>query len=368
MLTTVDRKKSPPSGQIDTSLLKKWFFQNRRDLPWRSNPSPYQVWISEIMLQQTRVVAAIPYYKQWMQQFPDIETLAKAPTEVVIKAWEGLGYYSRARNIHRTSIEVMEKFTGQMPSNRKDLESLPGIGPYTAGAILNFAFHKREIAIDGNIERVIARHFQIVNQIKSKEAKKQVETYMELALSDNESWVVLEALIELGALICDKDPKCSECPLQDNCLSNLHGNPKDFPIKPKRDKIIALKREVAVVFYNGKVLVRKNSSGIMADLYEFPYLEKKEGINPLLLFEKDLNIKLEYKQDLSQVIHHFTKYKVKLLPSIYEASEVDSGFLDKFYSINEIHQYPFSSGHRKVLSEVIEYLEREGCSNSGSLV
>lgn len=358
MLIAVERKKNPQSRQIDTPLLKKWFFQNRRDLPWRRNPSPYQVWISEIMLQQTRVMAVIPYFDRWMQQFPNIETLANAPIEVVIKAWEGLGYYSRARNIHKTSKVVVEKFAGKLPPNRKDLESLSGIGPYTAGAILNFAFHKREIAVDGNIERVIARHFQIAGKIKSKEAKKQIESYMELALGDKEPWIVLEALIELGALICDKDPKCNMCPLQGNCFSNLHGNPKDFPIKSKRDKIIELKRDVAVIFYDGKILLRKNSSGIMADLYEFPYLEKKEDLSSLLRFEKSLNVKLEYIENLSETAHYFTKYKVRLFPSLYEASEINAGFEGNFYSTDEISQYPFSSGHRKVLSETIAYLER----------
>ena len=184
---------------LDFYPLKKWFLIEQRDLPWRKINDPYAIWISEIMLQQTQVAVVIPYYLKWMQRFPTIQALAEAESDEVIKMWEGLGYYSRARNLHAGARYLIEFFGGILPNNESDLAKIKGLGPYTIGALLSFAFHQKKAAVDGNVMRVMARCYELDDDIAKSKTQKKIRHLVEEILPEDESWIVNEALIELGA-------------------------------------------------------------------------------------------------------------------------------------------------------------------------
>src|ERR1700722_10190653 len=180
---------------FDIDSLKDWFVREKRDLPWRENPSPYAVWISEVMLQQTQASVVIPYFERWMARFPTVAVLAEASQGEVIKMWEGLGYYSRVRHLHQAAKDLMYRYAGDLPRTREGLEGIKGIGPYTRGAILSFAFHQKAAAVDGNVLRVLARYFAIEEEIEK--AKKSITELTESILPEEEPWIVMEGLIEL---------------------------------------------------------------------------------------------------------------------------------------------------------------------------
>ncbi len=322
--------------------LKEWFLEHKRDLPWRENKTSYRVWISEVMLQQTQVAVVIPYFNSWMQKFPTIAALAAAPLEEVIKAWEGLGYYSRARNLHKAAQIVMRDFQGELPNTSEALDKLPGFGPYTIGAVLSFAFQQKAAAVDGNVIRVLSRFFA------SEKDCAQRKHYEELTLSlltEDEPWVAMEGLIELGAKVCQRKPNCGECPLMEGCQAHRQGRTEDFPIKRKRPPSICLERQVAIIRWQDEILVKQEKEGkVMAGLYEFPYA---------LLNEKlDLDLSLKKLTELPLVKHGFTRYNVTLYPCLYESAEkkILDGFEWKKWQ--ELILLPFSSGHRRILKEL----------------
>ena len=199
--------------------LLEWFEANKRVFPWREHPTPYRVWISEVMLQQTRAQVVVSYFDRWMKRFPNVEALAAAPIEEVIKIWEGLGYYSRARNLHKGAQEIVRKHGGRIPNTREALLELPGLGPYTAGAILSFGFHQRATAVDGNVLRVLSRFGWIAEDIGKIAARRKIEALAESLLDEKKPWVSAEALIELGATICLPQPRY---PMQCNGKSPVY--------------------------------------------------------------------------------------------------------------------------------------------------
>lgn len=326
---------------FDSEKLRKWFFLNRRLLPWRENPSPYEVWVSEVMLQQTQVSVVIPYFKKWMTLFPTISALASSPVEKVIKTWEGLGYYSRARNLHKGAEYLSKHYRGELPDTYEDLNKVKGLGPYTIGAILSFAFKKRVPAVDGNVLRVLSRYFAIEEPIDKGKTQKEIRELCFSLLTDREPWVVMEGLIELGALICQKKAKCGECPLSENCLGKDQAH--RLPVKSKREKTVHLHRNVAVIYSGSEILLQKGRDGkVMADLWEFPYFDR--GLN----IEEVLEISLVSKGVLKEVTHGFTKYKAFLYPHLYEAKKNHQPNYH-WVPFEEVIHIPFSSGHRQIV-------------------
>ncbi len=337
------------------ALLKKWFLQNRRDMPWREDPTPYKVWISEVMLQQTRVAVVMEYFERWMEKFPDIESLAKARVEDILKTWEGLGYYQRARHLHLAAQMIMERFGGKLPSVKEDLATIQGFGPYTIGAVLSFAFHQKAPAVDGNVLRVLSRYYAIGEEV-GPGLQKIVWEHTDRLLPDEEPWVIMEGLIELGAMVCNKRPLCSQCPLKEGCLSFKEGDPSSFP-KRKKKELTRIFRHVAVILSGNEVLVCKRPKGeIMADLYEFPYFaisgkEDKEGAAEG--YRKKW--KLEHVVELREISQHFTRFKARLFPSVYKTQDkMVRRFMQhsSWISLEEIGKLPFSSGHRKIVEQL----------------
>lgn len=342
--------------EMDLPKIKKWFLTEKRDLPWRINPSPYSVWVSEIMLQQTQASVVIPYFLSWMKKYPNIKSLAEAPIEEVIKMWEGLGYYSRARNLHAGAKYIVDHHKGEFPTSEEEIRKIKGIGPYTLGAILGFAFHQKRAAVDGNVLRVLARYFQIEEDIKKSSTVKKMQTLMHAILPDFEPWIINEALIELGATICQKKPQCSKCPLKSTCKGYINHQAEFLPVKSKGPKTEYLSRFVTVINHDNYYLLRKGQPGeIMQDLYEFPYfdsLPKGTSIKNLIL--KTHGLQVEKVKDLPNVSHSFTRYQVELTPTLFHSSSKNE--IDKFIWVSkpELIKLPFSSGHRKILSLLLQ--------------
>lgn len=333
--------------------LKNWFLNEKRDLPWRNSPTPYAVWISEVMLQQTQVAVVIPYFERWMQRFPSISSLAEAKLDEVIKLWEGLGYYSRARSLHEGAQFVMQHFQGELPDDAEKLSEIKGLGPYTVAAILSFAFRKKAAAVDGNVLRVLSRYFSVEEDIaKAKTINKMREIAWQI-LPDNESWIQNEALIELGATICKKKPKCIECPLRPECKAFIHGSTDRLPFKSSKVVTEYLYRIVPVITSGNKFLIQRGQKGkVMSDLHEFPYFETNKKGWSLKKVLSELNsqwsLKLEYVKQLPDVQHSFTKFQVKLTPILFHCRMQQPVEGHEWFTESELKQLAFSSGHRRI--------------------
>ncbi len=256
---------------IQTRLLE-WFEKNKRDLPWRKTRDPYAIWVSEIMLQQTQVTTVLPYYQRFLKAFPTARHLARVDLSSVLKVWEGLGYYSRARNLHRASQIVINHFLGRIPNNLKDLLSLPGIGRSTAGAILSFAFNMDAAILDGNAKRVLSRLFAVS---ASSEKRKTENTLWQISgslIPKGFSNPFNQALMDLGSVICTpKGPLCPECPLRGLCKGRQSGEPERFPLRIPKKKIPHVEAVCAVIWEKRRVLLNQRPpSGLLGGLWEFP--------------------------------------------------------------------------------------------------
>ena len=268
--------------------LISWFAAEKRDLPWRRTADPYQIWISEIMLQQTRVDTVIPYYKRFVERFPTLQDLAEADEEVLLKQWEGLGYYSRARNLQAGVKEVAERYGGKVPDSRKEISSLKGVGPYTAGAVLSIAYGVPEHAVDGNVMRVLSRILLIEEDIAKPKTRKIFEEAVMEIISHEDPSSFNQGLMELGALICTPtSPKCLLCPVREHCAAFHEGKQNELPIKTKAKKTKALQYAMVAIKNGDSVLMEKRpSTGLLANMWQFPMLEAAEGILPTVIEEQ----------------------------------------------------------------------------------
>lgn len=262
---------------FSTELLA-WYRAQKRDLPWRLNKDPYRIWVSEIMLQQTRVDTVIPYYLTFMEKFPTVSALAKAPEEEVLKCWEGLGYYSRARNLQAGAKMVVEKYDGIIPDDKAAVSGLKGVGPYTSGAIMSIAFNRPEPAVDGNVMRVLSRFFCLEEDIAKPATRVGIEKLAAALIPEGEAGDFNQALMELGALVCTpKSPGCLTCPVMEQCEGRLAGKETVLPIKTKAKPPRQEYRAAAVIWgsgaHAGKVLVRQRAAtGLLAGMWELPHL------------------------------------------------------------------------------------------------
>lgn len=370
----------PVELSASLNFLRAWFLQFQRPLPWRESPTPYRVWISEVMLQQTRAEVVIPYYHRWLAQFPDVQSLAKAPLEKVVKAWEGLGYYSRARNLHSAAGQIEGKLSGEFPKSEEQLRKLKGIGPYTAAAVAAFALHLRSAPIDGNVMRVLTRWLALSLDISDARVPGILQTKLLSLLPRERPWEVAEGLIELGATICTKKrPKCAQCPLRSTCLARASNQVDLFPVRRARPPSQHLFR-LALLIHRGAeaqnhFLVRKSvGRGVMLDLWEFPYLEVSLNEKALILSAQEnwerVRVKgqkllesLGLRASLSTLTpvarHTFTRYKVAIAGLCGTCSTSASVPLDplweyRFLNRAQLAELPFSSGHRQLLSHLVD--------------
>ena len=263
--------------------LLKWYDKNARQLPWRSFPTPYRVWISEIMLQQTRVETVLPYFERFLNQFPDLKTLASASQEDVLRLWEGLGYYSRARNLHKAAQAILSEHDGQIPGTAIKLEQLPGIGHYTAAAIASIAFGEPVAAVDGNIKRIYSRILALQEVFGSTRFEKAVEDYAPTVLSSERPGDFNQAQMDLGSILClPRQPLCQACPVKDYCLAFQQGVQNELPLRIKKAAVPHYEVCVAVLTFEGKVLLsQRQQTGLLASLWEFPGGKLEQGDNSL---------------------------------------------------------------------------------------
>ena len=268
-------------NQLTTPLLE-WYSSAARDLPWRTpasethRPDPYHVWVSEIMLQQTRVEAVKGYYARFLTAFPNIKSLANAPQDELMKLWQGLGYYSRANNLKRAAIEIEERFHGEFPRTYQEILSLPGIGEYTAGAIASIALGEAVPAIDGNVYRIYTRLFEDGSDITKAAFKKQLRSELLQTIPPGAPGIYNQAWMDLGATICQPNgaPLCDKCPFVSRCQAHIHDSWSAFPVKPPKKKRRIEEKTVILLEYQGTYLVQKRPpKGLLAGLWEFPSQE-----------------------------------------------------------------------------------------------
>jgi A/G-specific adenine glycosylase len=311
--------------------LLDWYDQHgRKDLPWQQEPTPYHVWLSEIMLQQTQVSTVIDYYQRFIRHFPDIETLAAAKQDAVLAQWSGLGYYARARNLHKTARLVVNEFNGHMPASLETLMDLPGIGRSTAGAILTLAYHQRFPILDGNVKRVLARFFAVEGWPGIKQVENRLWQYAEELLPEQRIANYIQAQMDLGATLCTRSkPDCQRCPMQTHCQAYALGQPGAYPGK-KPKKNIPTRQTHWLVMQNevGEVLLEQRpQQGIWGGLWSFP--EMRDGEVARQYCQQRWQLQIHSQRALSPLQHVFTHFRLEIYPTLLQCSV--NGVADKDY-------------------------------------
>ena len=350
--------------------LLKWFSANARDLPWRRTLDPYAVWVSEIMLQQTQVKTVIPFFERWMRELPTINALANASSEKIHKLWEGLGYYTRVRNMQKAAQVILEKHDGKFPREFNAVLELPGIGRYTAGAICSIAFNQPAPILDGNVIRVFARLFGIRENVREKEVNARLwetaQSFVQKAVDfkfQNSNFQSLagpcsalnQSLMELGALVCTpRQPNCAACPLARHCVARLAGLVEELPNLGQRVSATARRFTACVIERNGAVLVRQRPAGVVnGHLWEFPNVEvalKTSARAARRHLETELGCALESLSPLATVKHTITRYRITLDAFRGQLNEADARpGAGQWIPKSELERLPFSSAHRRVL-------------------
>lgn len=290
--------------------LLHWYGMEARQLPWRENREPYRVWVSEIMLQQTRVEAVIAYFNRFMEKFSDIQTLAEAEEEEVLKLWEGLGYYSRARNLKKAAEIICEKYGGIFPKDYKEILALPGIGKYTAGAISSIAFGMPRAAVDGNVLRVITRLNEMEQDILDERFRKQIGEQLEHIYPQKHCSEFTQSLMELGAVVCVPNgaPKCEVCPLNTGCQAYKNDTWKRYPVKKEKAKRKVIDKTVLILCDEERIALQKRAeTGLLAGMWEFPNVDKKMSISEIEIWlreQKIEGINIEKQKDAKHIFTH----------------------------------------------------------------
>jgi A/G-specific adenine glycosylase len=344
-----------------------WFQEHSRVLPWRETYSPYHVWISEIMLQQTQMDRVIDYFNRWISRFPDIASLARADAEEVLKLWEGLGYYARARNIMMTAGILMKEHCGKIPADHDKLLRLPGIGNYTAGAIMSIAFNKDFPLVDANIERIFARVYNLDKPVKDKNTHAFIWRKASDLLPHGRAREFNQALMELGALVClSRNPRCKICPIMNECKAFSLDLVLERPVLPTSPRTIFIEMATGILEHDGRVLIQKRkSNGVWPNLWEFPGGRLEAGETPEMAlvreYMEETELAVASLQRITTVHHSYMNYRVTL--HSYFCSLADGNYEPVLHSAQEYRwikpsallHYAFPSGHRKL----IDYLRRE---------
>jgi A/G-specific adenine glycosylase len=312
-----------------TNKLITWYQANKRDLPWRQDPQPYTTWLSEIIFQQTRIDQGLGYYERLLAKFPTVFDLAKASENEVLKAWEGLGYYSRARNLHFTAKHIVSEYDGKFPEDHEEIIGLKGIGPYTAAAIASIAFKKPYPAIDGNVLRVVSRLFKVNEAIDLPSTKRWIENELLSLIDKDNPGDFNQAMMELGALICKpRNPNCEQCPISEHCMAYADKVQEDYPIKKKKVKVKNVYFSYLVFHTDTSILLEKRGGGIWKGLHQFPLKESDHAIDEADIYAEltdkfgdnitEVVVSAYYKHILShrKIMAKFYLIKVISLPVI----------------------------------------------------
>lgn len=319
-----------------------WFAHNKRPLPWRERYTPYEVWISEVMLQQTQMERGVAYFRRWLERFPDVATLAAAPEEAVLQAWEGLGYYNRARNLHRAARQIIDR-DGVFPDTPEGLLALPGIGPYTAAAIASIAFNVPVACVDANVERVISRLFDVDSPVKQEPAASAIRQWAQRLLPPGQAREHNQAMMELGALICGKKPQCAICPLERFCTARHLGIVHERPVPGRKTPIVPLTVASGVLCCRSKVFVQQRlNTGAWARLWEFPGGRVETGESPaeaiVREFREETGFAVRVQQPCGIIRHGYTTFRVTLHCFLLELEDEEAARLHdtKGYPLPEV--------------------------------
>lgn len=339
-----------PSHTLQSRLLN-WYNKNKRILPWRDQPDPYAVWVSEIMLQQTRVETVIPYFEKWMRQYPTVKSLAKASERDVLNSWEGLGYYSRARNLHKASKIIANDYGGKVPYEINELIKLPGIGRYTAGAIASLAFGVDAPALDGNLKRVYARLFDVAESVDSPKGEKLLWEIARDNLPKGRAGKFNQALMDLGATICiPKNPRCSLCPVIEMCKAQEKGTQELRPVKKPKMTVPQYVNAAGVIIVSEKVLLaQRPSKGLLGGMWEFP--NARVSGDPAKELAKALQtgygLKVQRKEAMGYIQHAYTHFKVTVHAFRCELKSIPNKKM-KWVSLKKLNEMPMGKVDRQV--------------------
>lgn len=290
-----------------TNTILGWYDQGHRDLPWRRTQDPYRIWISEIMLQQTRAETVVSYYERFLARYPTVQDLASAPEEELLKAWEGLGYYSRARSLQKAAKAIVSQYDGQLPADLNKLRALPGVGDYTAGAIASIAFGIPAAAVDGNVERVLCRWDAITDEVGTPAVRRQIAARAQALVPRDRPGAFANAMMEMGATMCTpKNPRCLLCPVREGCLGFAQGIAQELPRKAKKKAQRVENRAVLLVFCDNRVLIVKRQEKLLGGLFVFPDVLEESDPARLCRALEALGIRAAYDEKLGHARHVFT--------------------------------------------------------------
>jgi len=362
---------APPTPETRAAFAERllaWFGRHARDLPWRRRRTPYRVWLAEVMLQQTRVETVGPYYERFLALFPTVGALADAPLERVLKAWEGLGYYARARNLHAAARRIARTHGGQFPATYEGLLQLPGVGPYTAGAVASIAFGQDVVAVDGNVRRVLCRVFDVREDVTRSRTQRELEKLATSLLPAGRAGAFNEALMELGATVCTpRTPQCDRCPLRELCRSHIAGDPEALPVRRSRQPVphydVAAAVTVRADAHGIRDLVaQRNPDDMLGGMWEFPggKCEPGETLPQCLVREmrEELDIEVEVGQRLTVVEHAYTHFRITLHAFRCRLASGSPRCLDcaafRWATPDEMDALPMSVADRKVAQALQE--------------
>lgn len=353
------KAETPEIFLIRKNLLN-WYDRHKRDLPWRHTSDPYAIFVSEMMLQQTQVKTVIPYYQRFLKELPDWKSLAKAKEEKVLKLWEGLGYYRRARNLQAAAQKIIGDCGGKLPDTLDQILEIPGVGPYSAGAVLSIAYQKPHPVVDGNVIRVFSRLFLLKGNLKTGEGHKKVWELAENLISQQRPGDFNQAVMELGATVCLPDnPQCLLCPLMPHCRAAQKGLQSELPEMPKAAQTVEVPMAALYLEQQGKVLVKKRSKDEkwLKGLWEFPSAEGKTFEEALQKLEKALKVKA-YRKELHEVRHQITHHKIRL--KLFKGTPQKSLRLSKelkWFPSKNLLNLPFASAQGKLRKWVLKSAE-----------
>jgi len=350
-------------GQFRRSLLG-WYRKNHRQLPWRDTDDPYLIWVSEVMLQQTQVKTVIPYYLRFVAAFPSVNDLAASSQQAVLKLWEGLGYYARARNLHRAAKQVSTDFAGRIPDELEAIKQLPGVGDYIAAAVLSIAYNRAHPVVDGNVKRVLARLLQIDLPVNRPTHHRRFYRTASDFISLTQPGLFNQGMMELGALVCKpRRPDCAECPVDAACLSYRNDQVEFYPKRAKRPPVPTHHLAIGIICRNDKVLItRRKPDGLLGGLWEFPggKLKTGETAEAACMREilEEVNLSVDVLRPLTRISHAYTHFKI--LADVFICRSVKGrirlrGPTDyRWISLEEIHRFPFPKANHKFIPLLLE--------------
>ncbi len=342
--------------------LLQWYDENKRSMPWRETDDPYRIWVAEIMLQQTRVDTVRDYYHRFLDAFPTVEALADADRDAVLKQWEGLGFYARARHLHEAAQHVVEAHDGEVPETEEAIQELKGVGPYTAAAVLSIAYQKSHAVLDGNVIRVLSRVFAVDEDVTTSTTKRHLRRVANELLDPERPGDFNQAMMELGALVCTPNsPSCNRCPVQEACQAHTDGTQTNYPVTPESTPVPHHDIAVGLIFEDDHLLIqRRPDEGLLGGLWEFPGGKQEEGESLEAACRREakeeLGVELTVEEPFYTLSHAYSHFKITLhafrcrIASGTPTSREDQPL--RWAKIEELDDYAFPRANRRLIEEL----------------